>query len=157
VAGSSFYSQQVDVSLAPGGTTRLGDYTLAYDGSSIQQKSDRTDYTATVRVYRGERLLATLKPGYTFYPDFNTAAAHAGIRSTPAEDLYIIASEFGKDGSALFRIHVNPLVMWMWASGVLFVAGMLVSLWPQEAPVRVASPVKSGVLVPAAKRTTGTD
>ncbi|MSQ13770.1 MAG: heme lyase CcmF/NrfE family subunit [Dehalococcoidia bacterium] len=156
VAGSSFYSQQMDVSLAPGETATLGSYTLAYDGSSIQQKSDRTDYSATLRVYRGERLITMLKPGYTFYPDFNTAAAHAGIRSTPAEDLYIIASEFGQDGRALFRIHVNPLVMWMWTSGVLFVAGMLVSLWPQEAPVRVALPVKSGALAAAAKRTTGT-
>ncbi|MBM3946605.1 MAG: heme lyase CcmF/NrfE family subunit, partial [SAR202 cluster bacterium] len=133
VAGSSFYSQQRDVALVPGGSATLGDYTLIYDGASVVQKADRTDYSASVRVFRRDRLLRTLEPGYTYYPEFNTASAHAGIRSTPAEDLYIIANEFSADGSAVFRLHVNPLVMWMWVSGVLFMAGMVVSLWPEPA------------------------
>lgn len=153
VAGSSFYSEQRDVSLKPGGSATLGDYTLVYDGASVVQKADRTDYTASVRVYRGGRFLRTLEPGYSYYPEFNTAAAHAGIRSTPAEDLYIIANEFSGDGSAVFRLHVNPLVMWMWVSGGLFLAGMVVSLWPEAATVRAPSPVSSQVPAAASKRT----
>jgi cytochrome c-type biogenesis protein CcmF len=60
------------------------------------------------------------------------SASRAGIRSTPVEDLYIIASEFGEDGRAIFRIYVNPLVGWMWLSGLVMLLGTVVALWPER-------------------------
>ena len=85
-----------------------------------------------VRALRGDDVLRTMSPGYVFYPDFSLAATRAAIRSTPTEDLYIIASEFSEGGQALFRIYVNPLVIWMWIAGPLFVLGTLVALWPEK-------------------------
>ncbi|MSP78657.1 MAG: heme lyase CcmF/NrfE family subunit [Dehalococcoidia bacterium] len=145
VTGSSFYSVQRDVSLAPNERATIANYSLLYLGSSIQEKADRTEYTASLQVYQGDELVSTLKPGYTYYPDFSTAATRAGIRSTLGEDLYIIASEFGTDGRALFRLYVNPLVMWMWISTVLFVAGTFVSLWPERTQVQTAATARHQV------------
>ncbi|MSQ11911.1 MAG: heme lyase CcmF/NrfE family subunit [Dehalococcoidia bacterium] len=143
VAGSAYYSKQRDVALAPGQEATLGDYTLRYEGADVRQREDRTEYVATVQVFRNEKPLGTLQAGYTFYPEFSIAATRAGIRSTPAEDLYLIASEFAEDGTAVFRLHVNPLVMWMWVSGVLFVLGTTVSLWPHRSTVPARAPAAS--------------
>ena len=35
-----------------------------------------------------------------------------------------MASEFDADGRAIFRVHINPLVWWMWASGPLLILGV---------------------------------
>ena len=87
-----------------------------------------------VNVYRDGKFVETLNPGYAFYPAHSMAATRAGIRTTPTEDLYIIASEFSDEGSgsALFRVYVNPLVVWMWVAGPLMVLGTVVALWPES-------------------------
>jgi cytochrome c biogenesis factor len=33
--------------------------------------------------------------------------------------------------TAAFRVHVNPLVVWIWIGGGLFVAAVLVAVWPE--------------------------
>ncbi len=50
------------------------------------------------------------------------------------EDFYIVPSEFGEDGRTVFRVYVNPLVWWMWASGPLLLLGVLLALSPQRRP-----------------------
>jgi cytochrome c-type biogenesis protein CcmF len=132
VTGSSFYTVTRDVSLPPGGRVEVGGYTIEYVSATAESLADRIERRATVRVYRGDRLVETLTPGYAFYPDFSMAATRAGIRSTAAEDLYIVANEFGDDGSAIFRISINPLMIWMWIAGPVLVLGTLVALWPER-------------------------
>jgi len=130
VTGSSFYSIQQDVVLSPGDRTEIGRYVVEYISSESEMKQDRVERTALLHVHSGGRLTSELIAGYTFYPSFSMAATRAGIRSTFKEDLYVIANEFSEDGSAVFRIYVNPLVIWMWISGVFFVIGTMVALWP---------------------------
>ncbi len=133
VTGSSFFSVTKDVALAVGERAVVGDYGVEYVSASVEQKPDRVERRATVQVYREGRPLTTLDAGYAFYPSFSMATSRAGIRSTPTEDLYVIANEFSEDGQqALFRIYVNPLVVWMWLAGPVFVLGTVVALWPKR-------------------------
>jgi cytochrome c-type biogenesis protein CcmF len=135
VTGSSFYSVTRDVSLARGERATVGRYTIEYVSTRVESKADRLERRATVQVYRGDRPVQALTAGYNFYPAFSMAAARAGIRSTPVEDLYVIANEFSEDGErALFRVYVNPLVIWMWLAGPLFILGTVVALWPRRQP-----------------------
>ena len=69
-------------------------------------------------------------PYRAFYPEFRIAATRGAIHSTPVEDFYLVPSEFRDDGQAVFRVLVNPMVWWMWASGPILVIGTLFSLWP---------------------------
>ena len=134
VAGSSFYGIQRDVALAPGESTEIRGYTVKYIGSSAVDKPDRVEANTEVHIFRGDDFLGAYYPRRDFYPSFNIASTQAAIRSTPVEDLYIIPGEFLDDGRALFRIYVNPMVMWMWVAGPILVMGVLVALWPQREP-----------------------
>ena len=71
-------------------------------------------------------------PRRDFYPSFSMASTQAAIRTPPIEDLYIIPGEFMEDGRAIFRILVNPLVMWMWVAGPMLILGTVIALWPQR-------------------------
>ena len=139
--GSSFYNVQDDFSLAPGERAVLGDYEMEYLGSTSEIKSDRIEHSADVMLYKNGEFVKRLQPGFAFYPSFSMASTRAGIRQTPIEDLYILASEFTDDGRALFRIHINPLILWLWLAGPVMIFGTVVSLWPerQKAAVAIAS------------------
>ena len=147
VVGSSFYGAQKDVILAPGDRAKIDDYEIEYLSTQATDKADRTEFVSTVNAYKGGAFLGTLTPQRAFYPDFRMASTRAAIRSTPVEDLYIIPSEVLDDGSAGFRLFVNPLVWWMWVAGPVFILGTLVALWPQRRPA--VAPVQEPVPRPA--------
>ena len=143
--GSSFYSVQEDFSLAPGERAALGSYEIEYLGGSSTPRPDRVERRAAVQVYKDGEALERLEAGFAFYPAFSMAATRAGIRQTPVEDLYVLASEFAPDGRALFRVHINPLVMWLWVAGPIMVLGTVVSLWPERQRAAAALPAMGAV------------
>ena len=144
IVGTSFFGTQKDVVLSPGESVTIKDYTLVYLGSIETPKSNRTEFTSTVQVFRGAELLETLRTTRAFYPSFNMASTNAAIRSTPVEDLYIVPSENLPDGSVGFRILVNPLIWWMWVAGPVMLVGTLIALWPEKvrAPASIRSPTR---------------
>ena len=54
------------------------------------------------------------------------------IRSNLREDLYVILAGLGDDGTANFRVIVNPLMMWMWIGSVVLTLGTLIAFWPER-------------------------
>ena len=129
---SSFYSVQQDFAMRPGDTASLGKYTFRYDRVSHASFPDREEDIAQFTVHSGGSYLGVMRPYRSFYPDFKIAATRGAIRSTPVEDFYIVASEFQPDGQAVFRVLINPLVWWMWASGPILFLGFALALWPQR-------------------------
>ena len=154
VTGSSFYGIQKDVALSPGESADVGAYTLTYVGASVVDKADRIEATAEVQVFRGNDFLGSYHPRRDFYPSFNMASTQAAIRSTPIEDLYIIPGELLEDGRAIFRVFVNPLVMWMWVAGPLLLLGVTVALWPQREAAAVYAPRPAGGIAAPSDLTT---
>jgi cytochrome c-type biogenesis protein CcmF len=140
VLGGTFFETQRDVVLAPGETYDIENYRIRYLGTTEEMKSDRTDFTATVELYRDGSYLDTLEARRSFYPDFNMASTLAAIRSTPVEDFYVVPSENLADDRMGFRILVNPLVWWMWVAGPVLILGTVVALWPQRGPVTARAP-----------------
>ena len=86
-----------------------------------------------------------MRPFRSFYPEFGIAGTRGAIRSTPLEDFYIVPSEFSEGGRAVFRVLINPLVWWMWASGPLLALGVVVALIPQRQPAAASLRVPASV------------
>src|SRR5690348_3387501 len=47
-----------------------------------------------------------------------------------AQDLFVIAQQFNRDGSVDVKVVVNPLVDMIWLAGAVFLLGSLVAMWP---------------------------
>jgi cytochrome c-type biogenesis protein CcmF len=50
---------------------------------------------------------------------------HVAISSSPVADVYVVLAGTNSDGSASFRIFVNPLVTWIWAGGAIIIVGVI--------------------------------
>jgi cytochrome c-type biogenesis protein CcmF len=46
------------------------------------------------------------------------------------EDLYIILVRANDDGTAAFKVLVNPLMTWIWIGGGVLLLGTAVAFWP---------------------------
>ena len=158
VVGTQFFDQRTDIVLRPGESAVIDDYRVEYVGRNSALRSDRIAQWADLNIYRvdpgqyaddpdgyriepqkfaagypDDDLIGALQPWHGFYTDFNQVSVRAGIRSTLAEDLYVIPSDFLSEDRVLLRISINPLAMWLWIAGPIFVLGTMIALWPQPA------------------------
>jgi cytochrome c-type biogenesis protein CcmF len=53
-----------------------------------------------------------------------------GLRSNLLEDLYIILVRANDDGTAAFKVLVNPLTTWIWIGGGVLLVGTAIAFWP---------------------------
>ena len=141
---SSFFSVQRDIAMKPGDVASFGDYTFRYVGAIHTIHPDRAESIAAFDVWKGQQLTGRMEAFRAFYPTFRIASTKGAIRSTPIEDFYIVPSEFGADDQAVFRVLINPMVWWMWASGPVMVLGILVGLWPARQPAPAVVRVHGG-------------
>lgn len=121
VAASHFGQQEKDVTLTPGESVSVAGYTLTYAGSDQRDLGDHTELVATMRF--GD---LTLEPARASYAGLGgQALTHVAISTTPLADVYVVLAGTNPDGSAAFRVIVNPLVTWIWAGGVVVILGVV--------------------------------
>jgi cytochrome c-type biogenesis protein CcmF len=121
IAGSHLWQQEKDVTLAPGQQVSVAGYTLTYTGTQQRQLSDHTEFIAAMR-FGG----STMEPSRATYAGLGgQSLTHVAISTTPLADLYVVLAGTGADGSASFRVFVNPLVTWIWAGGGVIILGVL--------------------------------
>lgn len=128
------FNAEIDAKLRPGESARIRDYVLTYKGQSQTQDDSAIDVRAWLGVQKDGETVGTLKPGILIYykrPD-QQRATEVAIHSTLREDLYAILEGQGDDDMAFLRIHVNPLVSWVWIGGVVLVLGTIIVMLPER-------------------------
>lgn len=130
VMGSNIYEREVDRTLRFGETMTIGGYALRYERLDTRYERDNEILYAELRVSKGGRDLGYIRPEKIFYPTHPQPATEVAIKGNLKEDLYVILAGWEKDGSATFRVLINPLVAWMWIGGYFLIAGTIFSLWP---------------------------
>ena len=121
IAGSHFWQQQKDVTLTPGEHVSIAGYTLIYAGAEQRQLADHTELVGAMRL--GDQVLQPARASYAGLG--GQSLTHVAISSTPVADVYVILAGMNDDGSASFRIFVNPLVAWIWAGGAIIILGII--------------------------------
>jgi cytochrome c-type biogenesis protein CcmF len=118
--------------LAVGETLRIGEYGLTFLGSTEQRAANAVELRARVDVTRDGESLGALAPGKNRYLAEEQVSNEVAIRTDWAtgEDLFVIADTFNEDGSVFLRVLINPLVNLIWLSGLVFLLGAIVAMWP---------------------------
>jgi len=173
IIGTNFYQQRTDGALGLGESLVIDNYRVEYVSNGDASRSDRIAQWAEMSVFNIERddyieefefaeaqgadgftikdsslrpndeYIGQIEPWHGFYLDFNMASVRSGIRSTIAEDLYVIPRDFLADGRISLAVSINPLAWWLWASGPFFIIGTMVALWPQPSVERRKMPTSS--------------
>src|SRR5713101_5263656 len=121
LAASHFWQQEKDVTLQPGQQVSVAGYTLTYTGAAQRELADHSELVAAMKL--GDQ---TLEPARATYAGLGgQSLTHVAISTTPIADVYVVLAGTNGDGSASFRVFVNPLVSWIWAGGAIVILGVL--------------------------------
>jgi cytochrome c-type biogenesis protein CcmF len=147
VTASTAYQVERAAQLRPGESMQVAEYRLTFNGLRERQEPGVRIVEAQLAVEANRDLVGTLITDKRFYRGFERQpSTSVGIRSTPADDLYVVLAGWEADGSASFMVFVNPLVIWIWLGGIVAVAGALVAMWPQPRPSLVSVGAPAGGL-----------
>jgi cytochrome c-type biogenesis protein CcmF len=127
VAFTSSFSSEQDVRLAPGDSETLAGYRFQFEGV---REVPGPNYRATqgvMKVFRGDREIATLFPEKRAYPIQEQPMTEAAIDVGFTRDLYVALGEPLGDGSWAFRLYYKPLIRWIWFGPALMAVGGLLA------------------------------
>ena len=130
VIGSSFYNVEKEVSLAPGESITVKNYTLIYQNMDRYQTQSKLVVSAPLSIYNDGKLLGKLVPEMHFHQNHRQPVTEVAIRSTLLEDLYVVLIGWDDKGTAAFKVLVNLLVDWIWIGGGVLAMGGLIAFWP---------------------------
>ncbi len=141
-AGSVF-NQDKEQEMAFGDKMTIGPYTLVCQSYTQDDNPNYGSEWAVMNVFKGGKQIATLNPERRFYKASQQTSTMVANRSTPEEDLYVVYEGQNLDtGRPIIKVHLNPLVMWIWIGVWIIIAGTVVALIPNAAPVRVSAPAR---------------
>ena len=82
-----------------------------------------------IEAYRDGGFVTTLEPQRNFHFAQEQPQSEVAIRTTPIEDLYVVAQSFDPEDDAVALVaFVNPLTWWIWTGAGVMAIGMLVLL-----------------------------
>jgi len=149
-AGSAF-NQDMERELAPGQSITLGHYTVVCKTYTQDDNANYSSEWAIMDVFRNGKKIDTMYPERRVYKASQQPSTMPAIRSTIGDDLYLVYTGLNPDnGHPIIRVHLNPLVWWIWAGAHLLLLGTLLALVPSMATQRV--PVRSAAKVLADNR-----
>jgi cytochrome c-type biogenesis protein CcmF len=141
-AGSVF-NQDKEQEMGFGDKMTIGSYTLVCQSYTQDDNPNYGSEWAVMNVFKGGKQIATLNPERRFYKASQQTSTMVANRSTPQEDLYVVyEGQNPETGRPIIKVHLNPLVMWIWVGVWIIIAGTVVALIPNAAPVRVAAPAR---------------
>ncbi len=123
------FNSEKQVTLQPGQTAQIQNYTLRYDGLAKFPTANKQKIVATLALFKGQRQLGVLSPEKSLYTGQEQPTTDVAIRTTLKEDLYVILAGYDEN-SATFIILVNPLVIWLWIGGGIMGFGTCIVMLP---------------------------
>ena len=141
-AGSVF-NQDKEQEMGFGDKMTIGAYTLVCQSYTQDDNPNYGSEWAVMNVFKGGKQIATLNPERRFYKASQQTSTMVANRSTPQEDLYVVYEGQNQEtGKPIIKVHLNPLVMWIWIGVWIIIAGTVVALIPNAVPVRVPAPAR---------------
>ncbi|MBK3748826.1 heme lyase CcmF/NrfE family subunit [Stutzerimonas balearica] len=142
---TSHQSAERDLRLAPGESLELGGYHFVFDGAEHHEGPNFTSDRATVRVFDGERQIATLHPEKRLYTVQQMPMTEAGIDPGFTRDLYVALGEPLGDGAWAVRVHIKPFVRWIWLGGLMMAFGGVLAASDRRYRVKVKTRVREAL------------
>lgn len=138
ITASMAHKLEQEFSLREGQSIDVRRFTLTLDKIYTEQNSNYEAVVANVKVsdVSSKAILGSLKPESRFYLLKEERTSEVGLRSTPREDLYLVLIGIQEDGTAVFKVFVNPLQIWVWIGAIIMAAGTIVVLVPERVRVK---------------------
>ena len=142
---TSHQSSERDLRLAPGESLSLGGYEFVFEGAVHHEGPNFTSDKATIRVFDGDKQIATLHPEKRLYTVQQMPMTEAGIDAGFTRDLFVALGEPLEQGAWAVRIHIKPFVRWIWLGGLLMALGGFLAAADKRYRIKVRTRVREAL------------
>lgn len=142
---TSHQSSERDLRLAPGESLSLGGYEFVFEGAVHHEGPNFTSDKATIRVFDGDKQIATLHPEKRLYTVQQMPMTEAGIDAGFTRDLYVALGEPLADGAWAVRVHIKPFVRWIWLGALMMGLGGALAASDRRYRVKVKTRVREAL------------
>jgi cytochrome c-type biogenesis protein CcmF len=138
VAGAAF-NQEKEQEMGNGDHMQIGTYDIVCRSYTEDDNPNFASESAILDVFQNGRQIDTLYPARLVFKASNQPNTRPYLHSTLKEDLYaVFEGRNEQTGRPILKIHVNPLVNWIWIGVIIVILGTALAMIPNAAPVRVA-------------------
>lgn len=142
---TSQQSDERDLRLAPGESLELGGYSFVFEGAEHFEGPNYTSDKGTIRVFDGDKQVATLHPEKRLYTVQQMPMTEAGIDAGFTRDLYVALGEPLENGAWAVRVHIKPFVRWIWLGALMMSLGGVLSVSDKRYRVKVRTRVREAL------------
>ena len=142
IAASSFYQLEKDVTVPQNGTFTARNYQLHFLSLNYHKDPNKEVMGARLAVFKNGKPVGYLIPERHFYKNSDQPTTEVALRSFWNEDLYIILAAWDDQGTATFKVYVNPLISWIWRGGLIMFLGGIIVLFPDFKTQMVYKPAR---------------
>ena len=108
-------------------------YKFQFNGLAARDAGNHFLVESTFKVTNGAARPYELRPAEKFYPQEQSPIAHVDYRLGFIDDLYLVLSDFERDGSqATVTAQVNRMVSWIWIGGLVLTLGTVLAILPER-------------------------
>ena len=152
VTGAGAWKVESVQVMKPGDKVTVSGYEYEFKGASSHQGPNYTLSRGLFIVSKNGKIFTSMEPEKRFYPVQNMPTTEAAIHTTLWGDLYaVVGDPQGTDGGFVTRIYFNPLVVWMWAGGLLMMFGGFLSLTDRRYRIGAPARRQTGAIPAAAE------
>ena len=150
-AASNAYVRQGEFTLDTGDTAVISGHSLTYAGSEVVDYGNRVERKAQILV-DDDKFYA---PAIATYPFAGQTIGIPSVRTTWTDDIALSVLSFPEDGddTVVLRATVQPLIVWLWAGGIVMAVGTVLAVVPGRRRDPIA-PTSAPVVVPSGEGTT---
>lgn len=125
VTSVNSYEVERDVIMHPSETVTVGEHVFRLEAVGQWPGPNYIADRATISVFKGPRLIASLTPERRIYTASQSASpmTEAAIDTGLMRDLYVALGESMGGGAWIIRIYIKPFVAWIWGGGILMALG----------------------------------
>ena len=145
IAGMSLSSNKI-VEAKPGDMFKVGGYEWTLLSVDSAKGPNYAARVASIEVTKDGRPVAIMRPSRRDFESQKQTTSDVAIRTNFLRDLYAVLGD-ERDGSAVLRLHVNPLAPWIWLGALIMASGGALSLADRR--LRVGAPSRLRNAVPA--------
>ena len=132
IAVVSHYSVQKDLRMGVGDQATLGQYEFTFMGVKDVVGPNFTAVEGQVKVVKDSDFVAYLLPQKRTYTSRGQVMTEASIDPALSRDIYVAMGEPLSDGAWAMRLHIKPLIRWIWLGALMMALGGMLAVWDKR-------------------------
>ncbi len=128
IIASTIYQTEKVVSMRVGDEFSIADYRMKLTKIHEVAGVNWNAQEGVFQVFKGEKLITELRPQKRIYAATQTPTTESAIHAINLGHIFLTMPEVSEDGVAVARGVINPLILLVWAGGVIMGLGVILNI-----------------------------